>query len=210
MILIDYVGKKQDGEIFDLTLEEKAKEEGLFNKDVDYSPIPVLVGHGYVIDGLDEELQDMEVGDEKEVEITSEKAYGDRDSEKIQTYPEKEFKKQGIQVRPGEELMIGNQRGKVLSNSSGRVRIDFNHPLSGKDLDYWVKVVEKVEDEEEIIDNIIEFRIGHGEAEFEEEKVTIVHEHDGDHEHKLPEEVKNNIEEEILEATNYEEVEFQE
>lgn len=210
MILIDYIGKKQDGEIFDLTIEDKAREEGLYNDDVDYSPIPVLVGHGYVIDGLDEELQDMDIDEERELEIPSEKAYGGRDSEKIQTYPEKEFKKQNIQVRPGEELMIGNQRGKVISNSSGRVRIDFNHPLSGKDLDYWVEVVEEVEDDEEIVEKIIEFRIGHGDAEFDEETVKVVHEHGEDHEHKLPEEVKDDIEEEILEATSYEKVEFKE
>lgn len=208
MILIDYIGKKEDGEIFDLTLEDKAKEEGIFNEDVSYNPVPVLVGYEYVIEGLDDAIQEMEVGEEKELSIPSEKAYGSRESDKIQTYPEKEFRKQGVEVRPGEEILIGNQRGKVLSNSSGRVRIDFNHPLSGEDLEYWVKVVEEVEDDEEIVENIIDFRIGHGDVEFEEETVKIIHQHEGEHTHTLPEEVKEDIEEEIKVSTDFTEVEF--
>lgn len=208
MILIDYVGRKEDGEIFDLTLEEKAKEEGIYNEDVSYNPVPVLVGKEYVIEGLDEELKELEVGEETEVSVPSEKGYGARDADKIQTYPEKEFKKQGVQVRPGEEILIGNQRGKVISNASGRVRIDFNHPLSGEDLDYWVEVVEEVTDNEEIVDKIIEFRIGHGDVEFEEDTVKVIHQHEGDHQHELPEDVKEQIREEILESTDFEEVTF--
>lgn len=208
MILIDYIGKKQDGEIFDLTLEDKAKEEGIYNEDVSYNPVPVLVGHNYIIEGLDDAIQEMEIGDEKEVFVASDKAYGSRDSEKIQTYPEKEFKKQDVRVRPGEEIIIGNQRGKVISNQSGRVRIDFNHPLAGEDLDYWVKVVEEVDDDEEIAEKIVEFRIGHGDVEFEDGKVKVIHQHEGDHVHELPEEAKEEIREEIKEATGFEEVEI--
>ena len=35
---------------------------------------------------------------------------------------------------------------KVLSVSGGRVRIDFNNPLAGKDVEYDIKVLRKVED----------------------------------------------------------------
>lgn len=207
MVLIDYIGMKSDGEIFDLTIEEKAKEEGIHNEEVSYNPIPVLVGEGYIIEGLDEELQEMGIGDEKEnIEIPAEKAYGKRKSENIQTYPEKEFKKQGVEVRPGEELVIGNRRGKVISNQSGRVRIDFNHPLSGEDLEYWVKVVEEVEDDEEIVNNIIDFRIGHGEAEFDGDTAKIIHKHEDGHNHQLTEDVKKDLKDEIKESTSFKEV----
>ncbi|MFB6147576.1 MAG: peptidylprolyl isomerase, partial [Candidatus Nanohaloarchaea archaeon] len=91
-MLVDYIGKT-DGEIFDLTLEDKAEEEGMKREDAEYQPIPVLVGEEYVIEGLDEALLDMDVGEEREVEIPSEKAYGKRDSDRVETYPEKEFEK---------------------------------------------------------------------------------------------------------------------
>ena len=206
LVLIDYVGK-QDGDIFDLSNEERAKNEGLFNEDMEYGPVPVLIGEGYVIEGLEEALEDMEVGEEKTLEIASEKAYGKRDSDNIETYPEKEFKKQDVSVRPGDRVMVGNRQGRVLSRSSGRVRIDFNHPLSGKDLEYEVEVIEKVEDDEEKARKIFDYRLGHGEIEFDGDKVVIDHDIEG-HDHELPENVKEEIREEILEYTGFEEVEI--
>lgn len=209
MVLVDYVGKT-DGEIFDLTVEEKAEEAGL-DTDREFEPIPVLIGEEYVIPGFEDTLLDMEIGDETEVEIEPENAYGERDSDKVETYPEKEFEKQDVQVRVGEEVMIGNRRGKVISKGSGRVRIDFNHPLAGKTLNYWIKVREKVEDDEEIAKNIFDYRIGHGseDMEFEDDKVKVpgTHSH-GDHEHELPEEAREKVSEEITEYTDFEEVEF--
>jgi len=210
MVLVDYVGRT-GGEIFDLTDEEVAEEKGVKSDSLDYQPIPVLVGENYVIEGFEEALEGMEIGEEKTIEVPSEKGYGERSSEKVETYPEKEFKKQGVNVRPGEEIMIGNQRGRVISTGSGRVRIDFNHPLAGKDLEYDIKVVEKVEDDEEIAENIYSYRVGHGDdAEFEDGTVKIpkAHSH-GDHVHELPEQLREELKEEIEKYTDLE-VEFTE
>jgi FKBP-type peptidyl-prolyl cis-trans isomerase 2 len=210
MIEIDYVGKT-DGEIFDLTVKEKAEEEGISTDQLDLSPMKVLLGGKYIIPGLEEALLDMEEGEEKELEIDSENGYGKRDSDQIETFPEKTFEEQGVQVRPGEEIMVGGQRGKVVSKGSGRVRVDFNHPLAGKDLEYWVKVVRKVEDDEEIAEGIFEHRLGHGELKFEEDTVTVVHKHEDDgHSHSLSDEFKDRLTEEILEHTTFENVEFDE
>lgn len=208
MIKVDYVGK-QNGEVFDLTVEDQAEKEGLDTEGMNFDPINVLIGENFVIEGLEEALKDMEVGEEKEVEIPAEKAYGERDSDRLETFPEKAFEKQGVQVRPGEQLMIGGERGRVISKGSGRVKIDFNHPLAGKDLEYWVKIVGKVEDDEEIAQGILDNRLGHGEIEFEEDTATIIHEHD-DHAHSLNEEFKERMREEILEYTGFENVEFKE
>lgn len=210
MIKIDYVGKT-DGEIFDLTVREKAEEEGLDTSQVDFEPMKVLLGENYIIPGLEEILLDMDEGEEREVEIEAEQAYGERDSDNIETFPESAFEEQGVQVRPGEEIMVGGQRGKVVSKGSGRVRIDFNHPLAGKDLSYWVKIVGKVEDDEEIAEGILDHRLGHGDIEFNRETVTIIHKHEHDgHSHSLNDEFKERLSEEIKEYTSFEEVEFEE
>jgi FKBP-type peptidyl-prolyl cis-trans isomerase 2 len=206
MVLVNYIGKS-NGEIFDLTVKDKAEEEGLHREDRDYSPIPVLIGEEYVIEGFEDALLDMEIGDETEVEIEADRAYGSRSSDKIETYPEKEFKKQDVQVRVGEEVMIGNQRGKVISKGSGRVKIDFNHPLAGKDLEYWIEVKEKVEDDQEKAEYIFNYRVGHGgeDLEFEDGTVKVpkTHSHE-DHEHELPNQLLNKIEDEIEEVTDLE------
>ncbi len=210
MVLIDYVGKA-DGEIFDLSSEEKAREHNVYREEQDYRPIPVLIGEDYVIEGLEEQVKEMSVGEEKEFEVPTEKAYGKREADNMETFPEKEFKKQGVNVNVGEQIQIGRKTGRVVSKGSGRVRIDFNHPLSGKDLEYWVKVQEKVEDDQEKARHIFEYRLGHGEIEFDGDKATIIHKHEEDgHSHTLPEEAKEGIREEITEHTGIEEVEFDE
>jgi FKBP-type peptidyl-prolyl cis-trans isomerase SlyD len=153
----------------------------------------------------------MEVGEEKEVEIPAEKAYGKREGDKMETFPEKEFKKQDVNVNVGEQVRIGRKTGRVVSKGSGRVRIDFNHPLAGKDLEYWVKINEKIEDSEEKAREIFQYRVGHGEIEFDGNKANIIHKHEEDgHNHTIPDEAKEEIKEEITENTEIEEVEFKE
>lgn len=211
MVIVDYVGRTSDGEIFDLSNEERAKEEGVYSEQARYEPIPVLIGEGYVIPGFEENLKGLEVGDEKEFTVKAENAYGERDSDQIETYPEKEFQRQDVNVNVGDEIMIGRRRGKVLSKSSGRVKIDFNHPLAGQDLTYEVEVLEKVENSEEIASNIFDFRLGHGDISFEDGTVVIDHHHeDEDHQHEIPEQVKEEIKEEIREHAGFEEVRFDE
>lgn len=209
MVIVDYVGRTSEGEIFDLSNEEKAKEEGVHSEEAQYEPIPVLIGEEYVIPGFEENLKDMEVGEEKEFTVKAENAYGERDSDQMETYPEKEFERQDVNVNVGDELMIGRRRGKVLSKSSGRVKIDFNHPLAGQELTYEVEVLEKVEEDEEIVQNIFDFRLGHGDIEIDGDKVTIRHHHeDEEHQHEIPEQVKDEIKDQMTSYTDFEEVEF--
>ena len=204
MVSIEYVGKTSDGDIFDISNEERAREEGVYSDEVEYRPVPVLIGSKYVIEGLEDKIAGMEPGDREEnIQISSEEAYGQRESDKIQTYPEKEFKKQDVNVRVGDEVMVGNRKGKVLSNSSGRVRVDFNHPLSGEDLVYEVEIVDKVEDDEEKARQIFRYRLGHGDLNFEDDKVEIDH---SSADHDIPGELKQNVREEILNSTNFNEV----
>jgi FKBP-type peptidyl-prolyl cis-trans isomerase 2 len=205
LVLIHYTGKT-DGEVFDTSREEVAEENGL-DTEQDFKPAPVLVGEQYVIEGLEEAVEEMEVGDSETVSVEPEKGYGERDSEDVEVYRESEFESQGIEnVRRGDELMIGNRRGRVLSNESGRVRIDFNHPLAGQELEYDVEVVESVEDDEEKARYIFSYRLGHGEISFEDETAIVTHDHD----HEIPQHLKDTVRTEILEYTDLEDVEFEE
>ncbi|MEM0242950.1 MAG: peptidylprolyl isomerase [Candidatus Aenigmatarchaeota archaeon] len=158
VVYIDYVARIKDtNEIFDLTIEEIAKKEGIYNPDYIYKPIPVVVGFGFVIKGLDEELERMNEGEEKEFEVQPEKAFGKRDENLVKTFNISDFKRQDVEPRVGEYITINGVLGKVLSVSGGRVTIDFNHPLAGKTLVYRVKVVKKAENELEKVKAVLEF-----------------------------------------------------
>ncbi len=74
---VDYVGRFEDGTVFDSSIEEVAKESKFYDKKRDYGPLGFTVGAGQVIPGFEEGVKGMEVGEKKEIEIPPEKAYGE-------------------------------------------------------------------------------------------------------------------------------------
>jgi len=160
-VYVHYVGRIKDtGEVFDVTIEEVAKKEGIFNPRMEYGPVPIVVDAGFVIPGLNEAVKDMKVGEKKKVEIPCEKGFGERDEGLIRVFPISVFKERNIDVSPGKYIVVNNLKGKIMSVDGGRVKIDFNHPLAGKTLEYEIEVVGKIESVEEKIKAILYFFIG--------------------------------------------------
>ncbi|HII67604.1 MAG TPA: peptidylprolyl isomerase [Thermococcaceae archaeon] len=165
VIKLHYTGKiKETGEIFDTTYDDVAKEAGIYNEKGIYGPVPIAVGAGHVIKGLDETLEGLEVGKKYTIEIPPEKAFGKRDPKLIKTFTIGQFRRQGIYPFPGLDVEIETDSGKklkgrVMSVSSGRVRVDFNHPFAGKTAVYEVEILEKIEDPIEKVKALIELRI---------------------------------------------------
>jgi FKBP-type peptidyl-prolyl cis-trans isomerase 2 len=160
-VYIDYVGRVKDsGEIFDLTKEDVAKKENVYNPQVKYKPVPVIVGAGFVIKGLDEVLKEMKVGEKKTVEIPPEKAFGQRSLELIKIFPASVFEEKNVNPTPGSYVTINNLRGRIVSNDGGRVKVDFNHPLAGKKLEYEIEIKSKITDTKEKVKSIINFFSG--------------------------------------------------
>jgi len=117
-VRISYIGRV-NGEIFDLTDEDVAKREKIFNPRIKYKPVPVIVGAGFVIPGLDEELEKMKVGEKKKVTIPAEKAFGQRKKELVKVVPESAFKKQNFKPKAG---LIVDFSGTIVKKSWGKFR----------------------------------------------------------------------------------------
>lgn len=155
-IYIDYVARIKDtGQIFDLTIEDVAKREGIFNAEIKYRPVPVIVGAGFTLPGLEEALKGMAAGEKKTVEIPPEKAFGERKAELIRLVPISKFKEQNIGPVPGMPVELGVEgsrlRGRITSIAGGRVMVDFNHPLAGKELEYEIEIKNQIKDVDEKI-----------------------------------------------------------
>lgn len=176
---IQYVGKvKETGKIFDVTDEIKAKQANVYKEGNKYEPIQVIVGAGHIIQGLDESLLNIEVGETKTFDIPADKGFGKRDSSLLQLLPLNDFKKHGIFPRAGLKIEINGHWATVRSVSSGRVKLDFNHPLAGKTLLYEVTVNKKIDDLTEKINSILKVRapgidVTSQKIKFEEDKVNI-------------------------------------
>ncbi|ASI98423.1 FKBP-type peptidyl-prolyl cis-trans isomerase [Thermococcus celer] len=165
VIKLHYTGRvKETGEVFDTTFEEVAKEAGIYSEKGVYGPVPIAVGAGHVLKGLDERLEGLEVGKKYTLEIPPEKGFGRRDPKLIKTFTLGQFRRQGIYPLPGMPVEIETEsgrklKGKVMTVSGGRVRVDFNHPYAGKHLIYEVEVIEKIEDPIERVKALIELRM---------------------------------------------------
>lgn len=153
-IRINYIGRTASGEIFDLTYEDIAKKEGIHNSSVIYKPVPVIVGAGFVIKGLDKELESMSVGEKKVVRLPPEEAFGRRDPKLVKIVNKKVFRDE---PKVGMVVDFRGAKGRIQSIDGGRVRIDFNNPLAGKEIEYEVEIVEKVESLEEKVRAAFEF-----------------------------------------------------
>lgn len=159
-VLLDYVAKvKETGEVFDTTTEETAKKEHLYKEGEIYEPKLVVIGESWVLKALDESLTKMEVGKPDSVEISPEKAFGSRDSEKVKRVPLKQLTAKGITPSLGMRVEFNEKMATVRAIGAGRVLLDFNPPLAGKTLVYNVTVQKKLETAKEKIAALIHRRI---------------------------------------------------
>jgi len=159
-VLIDYSLKVKDtGEVFDVTIEDQAKAANVYSPEQSYAPKLVVVGQGWMIKGIDEVLLTSDEGQEKDLEIPPAKAFGERDGGKVKIVPARELTKQGVTPRPGARIEVGGQLATIRSVGSGRVIIDYNHPLAGKTIVTKIYVRKVISEPEQRIRELIHRRI---------------------------------------------------
>ena len=139
----------QENDFVLVNYSAKVKET---NQQIDKAEnAPMIIKAGYLLKGLEEPLKAMNVGEKKTIEIVPENAFGQRNFDMIKLISIAEFRKHGTKPTPGMFVEADRLRGRVLSVSGGRVKVDFNHPLAGKTLVYDLEVKEKIEGNEEKI-----------------------------------------------------------
>ncbi|MFH0876576.1 MAG: FKBP-type peptidyl-prolyl cis-trans isomerase [archaeon] len=143
-IELEYTGYVKDNNyVFDTTNETVAKDNGIHTEKMTYGPVVVCLGQSHLLAGLDDFLTGKEIGSYKAT-IQTENAFGKKSAKLLRLIPIKIFHEQKIAPRTGLEINIDGMNGIVRSVGGGRVIVDFNHPLSGKDVVYDVKVIREV------------------------------------------------------------------
>ncbi|MBU0635553.1 peptidylprolyl isomerase [Candidatus Micrarchaeota archaeon] len=157
VILVDFTATERiTNQIVETTIEQDAKKANAFNPKAMYKPVPLVVGKKELFEKVDKAFEIMQVGDEKKIELEASEAFGERKAELIAIIPLQQFKKQKMNPMPGLIIEADGKQGKVQSVSGGRVRVDFNHPLAGKKIEYKVVVRKKIEDKQEQVEAIFE------------------------------------------------------
>ena len=154
-IELDYIGRIKEGNhIFDITNKEEAKKNKIFNEKAEYGPVKVVIGEKQLVKGLEDFLIGKEVG-KYTVELTSEKAFGKKNPKLMKIIPTNVFIQQNIKPFPGLQLNLDGLIGTVRSVSGGRVIMDFNHPLAGRDIIYEVDIKRIITDTKEKVEIMI-------------------------------------------------------
>ncbi|MFH0970659.1 MAG: peptidylprolyl isomerase [Candidatus Diapherotrites archaeon] len=157
VISLSFTGKETDsGKVFDTTHLDIAKKEGLKTNERKYGPVTVIIGAGELLSGIDDALLGMKNGEQKTISLSPEKAFGNRDAQLIKILPLNEFKKHNVPAVPGTIVNANDMLGKVQSVSGGRVRVDFNPELAGKEVTYELKIEKQFTDEKEKLDALAE------------------------------------------------------
>lgn len=131
VVTLDYTLRLDDGEIVDSTEGEE--------------PLEILQGFGQIIPGLEDALYGMAVGEEKDVVVPPEDAYGDVDDEDYQTLPRDVFPAdmplEAGMILDLHDMSTGESlEATVTEVMPDSVLLDLNHPLAGETLHFHVKV----------------------------------------------------------------------
>ena len=134
-IKVDYEGKLDSGEIFDTSKHGEHSH-----------PLEFEVGSGLVIKGFDESVIGMKVGEEKDITIKPEEAYGFHNESLLRKIPKAQIPLKE-ETKIGMMLILGTPDGqkfpvRIAEVTSDEVTLDLNHPLAGKTLHFKIKLLE--------------------------------------------------------------------
>lgn len=156
LMRLEYTGRvAATGQIFETTDESVARKAGIFRPSEIYGPKLALFGSGTMMRGVEEAVLVCALGKHENFLIPPEKGFGARLRELVRLVPEKEFARQNVRPVPGMLVNLDGTVARVKSVTSGRVAVDFNHPLAGESLLYSLKVQEVISDEAKKIEAIL-------------------------------------------------------
>ena len=160
LVYIDYSATtKDDGVVFDTTMEAVAKDSGIFRENDRYEPMLVAIGWNWLLGALEEELIGMKVGDFKTVEVPPEKGAGPKDPGKVKMIAKTKLAKHKTRPIKGEQITFGNERGVITAVFGRKVRVDFNSPLAGRTLEFDVTLRSIITDPVEKIQAVVKRRM---------------------------------------------------
>ena len=128
---------------FSIALDDESQQE--LDSTFNGKPGTFVMGDGSLLPGFEKRLLGMHVGDAQTFQVPTNEGFGERQQANIQRMKRSEFGTD-ITLEQGLVLSFAQQDGKELPGmvadfDDDEVHIDFNHPLSGRDLLFKVEIV---------------------------------------------------------------------
>jgi FKBP-type peptidyl-prolyl cis-trans isomerase SlyD len=170
-IQLSYTGRIE-GDVFDTTDEDTAKEAEIHNPSATYGPITIRIGSGHIVKGLEEALIGGEEGQEGDVEVPPEKAFGLHDDALVESHPVGRFKER---PSPGVRVKIDDREGVVTRIFGNRAIVDFNTPLAGKTVQYHYTIGSRIEELTDRVKGLIQLYVQRDmDVTFDDGIVTVI------------------------------------
>jgi len=132
------------------TLKE-AGSDTVIEKVEANDPFVFLFGAGSLLEKFEENLNGKAIGDKFDFTLNAADAYGVLEADAIVDVPIEVFMNEGKVMEdiiiPGRQVRLVDQNGNpltgiVLERGLDKVKIDFNHPMAGKNLHFSGEVIE--------------------------------------------------------------------
>ncbi|MGP8076776.1 MAG: FKBP-type peptidyl-prolyl cis-trans isomerase [Thermoplasmata archaeon] len=153
-------------ELLDTTNEELAQKENARTEGRTWGPRPHEIGGDYFPVGIENSLVGLKAGDEVQREFAPVDAFGERDPNLIELFSMHqierlpEMRREDAHLDIGTTVTIEGRRGRVVSLTAARVRVDFNPPFAGRKVRGKFKVVEGIAEPAEQARAVVELQYG--------------------------------------------------
>ena len=132
-VKVEYVGCLEDGTVFD-------------SSEMHNEPLEFIVGAGQLLKGFNDAVIGMKIGEEKEIRLPPDEAYGPHNPEFLKDIP-RDYFPEDEEIQPGMMYMIALQNGRqipvrISKISEDTVTVDLNLPLAGKTLVFKIKLLQ--------------------------------------------------------------------
>jgi FKBP-type peptidyl-prolyl cis-trans isomerase SlyD len=131
VVSLNYVLKNDAGEVVDQSPEGQ--------------PLVYLHGAGNIIEGLEDGLEDLEVGAEFQVDVEPKNGYGLVQQRLISEMPKTRFP-DAEKIEVGQKFVLDSPQGprqiRIVEDRGENVLIDANHELAGQNLHFSGSIVD--------------------------------------------------------------------
>lgn len=142
-VRVDVVARTvEEGQLVDTTDPEVAEDEGI--EEGTFEPRTIVLGEGHLFDPVEEDMIGKEAGEEGEIVVSHEDAFGEHDPDQVRTVSADKIPEDDRY--PGAHVHVDGDHGHVEAIIGGRARVNFNHPLAGDDIEYEYEILEIVDD----------------------------------------------------------------
>ena len=113
----------------------------VFKESKPGKPLEFTVGSDQMPRGLDQAVLGMELREEKNVTVSSKDAYGKRNEDLVMKFVKNSLPR-SFEPEIGNVVKIRNVPGTIVKIDEENVYLDGNHPLAGKDVVFYIRIVE--------------------------------------------------------------------